>query len=285
MAPAWRYLVAALVVAEAAHEKYVIQGFAPEYTSAIDAKPPGTGAPQGSSPPCPSGRRGRWPPPPLARARAARPRRRGSPPAAEPSPTPSSLLWTNSPLLMMPALGVRPDRFNERVLLHKGPAAARLQRRRRVLLIKTAAFGERREAVRVAPARTVGVRYAEEPPRAGVAVHWCLRSPPAPALDELGLRVGAGAEAGRELFEGEVGVARDARQVDARLRCWFCRVVFRKEEGVGRALAEPHACSCVGSPRTLVSGADSCADGVALFSLVVAAMAWVPRGPESAGYI
>jgi hypothetical protein len=39
----------------------------------------------------------------------------------------------------------------------------------------------------------------------------------------------------------------------------------------------------VGSPRTLVSGADSCADGVALFSLVVAAMAWVPRGPESAG--
>ena len=42
MAPAWRYLVAALVVAEAAHEKYVIQAFAPEHAGAIDAKPPKT---------------------------------------------------------------------------------------------------------------------------------------------------------------------------------------------------------------------------------------------------
>ena len=40
MAPAWRYLVAALVVAEAAHEKYVIQAFAPEHADKIDAKPP-----------------------------------------------------------------------------------------------------------------------------------------------------------------------------------------------------------------------------------------------------
>ena len=40
MAPAWRYLVAALVVAEAAHEKYVIQAFDPAHAGAIDAKPP-----------------------------------------------------------------------------------------------------------------------------------------------------------------------------------------------------------------------------------------------------
>jgi hypothetical protein len=40
MAPAWRYLVAALVVAEAAHEKYVIQAFDPAHVGAIDAKPP-----------------------------------------------------------------------------------------------------------------------------------------------------------------------------------------------------------------------------------------------------
>ena len=43
MARAWRLLLAALVTARpvaGAHEKYVIQAFAPEYTSAIDAKPP-----------------------------------------------------------------------------------------------------------------------------------------------------------------------------------------------------------------------------------------------------
>ena len=43
MAPAWRLLLAALATARpvaGAHEKYVIQAFAPEYTSAIDAKPP-----------------------------------------------------------------------------------------------------------------------------------------------------------------------------------------------------------------------------------------------------
>jgi hypothetical protein len=150
MARAWCLLLTILAAARpvaGAHEKYVIQGFAPEYTSAIDAKPPdgfstieltaGTdntstkvsysvarngrrkgvaqmtrmwpmncagadtsgrmraGAPsrrrrrstgaQGSCPPCRSGRRGRWPP-----RRPRRPCRRGSPTAAEPSPTPSS---------------------------------------------------------------------------------------------------------------------------------------------------------------------------------------------------
>ena len=71
---------------------------------------------------------------------------------------------------MMPTLGGRPDRFNESVLVDEGPAAARLQRRRRVLLIKAAALGQRREAVRVAPSGAIGVRYSKEPSRAGVAV-------------------------------------------------------------------------------------------------------------------
>ena len=100
---------------------------------------------------------------------------------------------------MVPALGVRPDRFYERVLVDKRPAAARLQRRASVLLIKAAALRERRESMLVAPSGAIGVRDAEEPPRAFVAVERFL-SPPPPALDELGLRVGAGAEARRELL-------------------------------------------------------------------------------------
>ena len=42
MAPAWRLLLAAVAARPvgAAHEKYVIQGFAPEHAGAIDAKPP-----------------------------------------------------------------------------------------------------------------------------------------------------------------------------------------------------------------------------------------------------
>ena len=91
---------------------------------------------------------------------------------------------------MVPTLGVRPDRVNEGVFVDEGPAAARLQRRAGVLLTKTAALRERRESMLVAPPRMIGVRYPKQPPRSFVAVER-LRSPPPPALDELGLRVGA----------------------------------------------------------------------------------------------
>ena len=101
---------------------------------------------------------------------------------------------------MVPTLGVRPDRFNERVLVDKRPAAARLQCGSSVLLIKAAALRERRESMLVAPPRRLGVRDSKEPPRSFVAVERYLRSPPPPALDELGLRVGAGTQARRELF-------------------------------------------------------------------------------------
>ena len=101
---------------------------------------------------------------------------------------------------MVPTFRVRPDRVNERVLFDKWSAAARLQRRSSVLLIKAAALRERRESMLVAPPRRLGVRDSKEPPRSFVAVERYLRSPPPPALDELGLRVGARAEARRELL-------------------------------------------------------------------------------------
>ena len=106
---------------------------------------------------------------------------------------------------MVPTLGVRPDRFDERVLFNKWAAAARLQRRAGVLSTQAAALRERREPTLVAPSGAIGVRYPKKPPRAFITSER-LRSPPPPALDELGLRVGAGAEARRELLEGQVGI-------------------------------------------------------------------------------
>ena len=188
------------------------------------------------------------PPRPSARARAdarpassrTRPRRRWA------VPTPSSgasapALWINAWCLLSACGPTAGCPRRQKARRRTPPAAAASSP------IKAAALGERRKSVRVRTVPSIGVRDAEEPPRAFVAVQR-LRSPPArPPLTSSDC---ASAQAPRPAasFLGEVGVGGHARQVDARPRLFFVRVVFRKEEGVGRALAEPHACSCVGSP-------------------------------------
>ena len=115
---------------------------------------------------------------------------------------------------MVPTPGVRPDRFHKSVLVDKRPAAARLQRRAGVLSIETAALRERRESMLVAPSGRIGVRYPKEPPRAFITGER-LRSPPPPALDELGLRVGAGAPSSSSKVELRAAELRAADRPDA----------------------------------------------------------------------